>query len=172
MNLENGPADPSRRRFLKIAGAAAVVGALGVGEYFVGKDTMDNYNKQTAELEEKERPFTHTGTAVILEKIPTVSSGHPTDAEILGMGAAGGMISGAPGAISGVIVGESMRTMNGPHDWQLRIKIDDREPMLVHVFPSDYQFAKVGEEVPIVYVTTEDGKDIKRIKNFMSLQQK
>ncbi|HEV3245186.1 MAG TPA: hypothetical protein VG102_02425 [Candidatus Paceibacterota bacterium] len=98
-NSLDEPANPGRRKFLLGAAAFAGAAAVGAGMYKMGSSQMDSYRKQIADREDKEKPFTHTGKALIVNKLEKSDARAPSAAEIASGALEGYQMSGYDGAV-------------------------------------------------------------------------
>jgi len=145
---QDEPENPARRDLLKFgvgalaAGAVAAVGGSGLVKI----------------LEEKERLHTLTGKALILKKFTSKPSVGEAGLSALAIGGIGPAIIEAGKVATGI--GEPMEQR-----FFLLIKIDQREEQVIPIGSSIYKRIEQGDELPIEYVTSEDGKEITKIKS-------
>jgi hypothetical protein len=146
------PENPERRRLL-IGGAAVAAGAvLGAGIARIA----DSQNEQL---------LTHKGKAIVLDKLGRKDV-PPTASEITDDMTTELMFGGVLPAI--VEAGRLAAGKQPANQWpkeSLLVKIDGREPKAISVSPSVYQRIEQGDELPIEYVTSEDGREITKIKS-------
>ena len=162
----SGPAGPNmnRRRILAGGGAALGAAAVGAGMVYVGKKQMEHYDQQVAEREERERPFTHKGKALVINKIEKKGSGRPTETEIASSALSGYALDGLRGALMHIGAAAGTSSMD-TSQYYLVLKADDRSVVMENVTPLMYKITNQGDELPIEYVIDEnDPQKIVRIK--------